>query len=166
MTRLAAAVAVFALALGFAGAQDKQPKDPPKDEKKDAKESPKDAPKDAKELEGTYKILSAERDGRPGDKATLDAITVTIKGDEFTLASGPTEKPVEKSSKIKVTPDAKLSTIDFTPQDGTERGKVFPGIYKLDKGELLVAMSEKGERPKEFKSADGVVLLRLKKAEK
>lgn len=162
MTRFAAALTLFVLALGSVAAQDKQPKDPPKDEKKDAKE----APKDAKELEGTYKIVSAERDGRPSEKATLDTITVTIKGDEFTLASGPTEKPVEKSSKIKVTPDAKLSTIDFTPQDGTERGKVFPGIYKLEKGELTVAMSEKGERPKEFKSGDGVVLLRLKKAEK
>lgn len=171
MTRFAAALALFALAFGSVVAQDKKPTDPPKDEKKDekkdAKEAPKDDKKDAKELEGTYKILSAERDGRQGEKATIDAITVTIKGDEFALVTGPVEKPTaEKMSKIKVTPDAKLSTIDFTPQDGTERGKVFPGIYKLEKGELLVAMSEKGERPKEFKSGDGVVLLRLKKAEK
>jgi uncharacterized protein (TIGR03067 family) len=92
---------------------------------------------------------------------------VTIKGDEFTLTTGSVEKPTDsKLSKIKATPDAKLSTIDFTPQDGTERGKLFPGIYKLEKGELTVAMSEKGERPKEFKSAEGVVLLRLKKVEK
>jgi len=166
MTRLAAALAVFALALGLAGAQDKQPKDPPKDAK-DTKEVPKDAPKDAKELEGTYKIALAERDGKPAEKATTDAVTVTIKGDEFALVTGPADKPTDqKVSKIKATPDAKLSTIDFTPQDGTERGKLFPGIYKLEKGELTVAMSEKGERPKEFKSGDGVVLLRLKKVEK
>ena len=161
MTRCAAALAVFALALGLAAAQDKQPKDPPKDAK-DAKDA-KEPAKDAKELEGTYKIVLAERDGKPAEKATTDAVTVTIKGDEFALVTGPTD---QKTSKIKVTPDAKLSTIDFTPQDGTERGKLFPGIYKLEKGELTVAMSEKGERPKEFKSGDGVVLLRLKKVEK
>jgi uncharacterized protein (TIGR03067 family) len=163
MTRIAAMFAVLVLALGLARAQDKQPKDPPKD-----KEAPKEAAKEsAKELDGTYKIVLAERDGRPAEKATLDAITVTIKGDEFTLTTGPADKATDsKLSKIKATPDAKLSTIDFTPQDGTERGKLFPGIYKLEKGELTVAMSEKGERPKEFKSAEGVVLLRLKKVEK
>ena len=65
MTRFAAALALFALAFGSVVAQDKKPADPPKDEKKDekkdAKEAPKDDKKDAKELEGTYKILSAER---------------------------------------------------------------------------------------------------------
>ena len=118
--------------------------------------------KDAKELEGTYKITSAETDGRLTEKANIDAVTITIKGDEFVL----TKADDKKVAKIKATPDAKLSTIDFTPQDGLEKGKTFPGIYKLEKGELTVAYSEKGERPKEFKSDNGVVLLRLKKVEK
>lgn len=157
MTRSAAALAALMMAFGLSLAQDKpKDKDP-----KDVKET-----KDVKELDGTYKLVVAERDGKPAEKATLDVLTVTIKGDEFTLSSGPADKPDTKVAKIKPTPDAKLSTIDFTPQDGTEKGKVFPGIYKLDKGELTVVMSEKGERPKEFKSGDGLVLLRLKKVEK
>ena len=119
--------------------------------------------KETKELEGTYKISSAELDGKFAEKATIDTVTVTIKGNEFVLSSSPDDKKV---SKIKVTPDAKLSTIDFTPQDGELKGKTIPGIYKLEKGELTVAMNEKGDRPKEFKSDNGVMLLRLKKVEK
>jgi uncharacterized protein (TIGR03067 family) len=145
MTRFAAVFALLAVSLaGLSRADEKDPKD-------------------AKELEGTYKITSAERDGKLTEKANIDAVTITIKGDEFVLTSGSDEKKV---AKIKVTPDAKLSIIDFTPQGGELKGKTVPGIYKLEKGELIVAMNEQGERPKEFKSDNGVILLRLKKVEK
>ncbi|MBM3981253.1 MAG: TIGR03067 domain-containing protein [Planctomycetes bacterium] len=116
-----------------------------------------------KELEGTYKLMSAEQDGKFAEKDTIATVTVTIKGDEFVLSAAPDDK---KLSKIKVTPDTKLANIDFSPQDGLEKGKTFPGIYKLEKGELTIAFSEKGDRPKEFKSDNGVMILKLKKAEK
>ena len=147
MRRTAAALALLLTVLWLAGAR--------------ADEKEKD--KDAKELEGTYKLAHAELDGKLAEKATIETVTITIKGDEFVLSSSPDDKKV---SKIKVNPDAKLSTIDFTPQDGLEKGKTFPGIYKLEKGELTIAFSEKGDRPKEFKSDNGVMLLRLKKTEK
>lgn len=116
-----------------------------------------------KELEGTYKLAYAERDGKAAEKDLIDAITVTIKGDEFVLSSGPDDRKV---SKIKVTPDPKLSRIELTPTDGESKGKTFPGIYKLEKGELTLAFSEGGARPKEFKSDNEAILLRLKKVEK
>ncbi len=50
--------------------------------------------------------------------------------------------------------------------DGEAKGKTFPGIYKLEKGELTLVFTEKGDRPKEFKSDDEVMLLKLKKVEK
>lgn len=149
MTRFAAALAVLALALGGLARAD---------------EKEKDKDKDAKELEGSYKILSAERDGKLAEKAITDLITVTFKNDEFVVTSGDDKKV----SKFKATPDPKLATIDFAPQTGEDKGKSIPGIYKLEKGELLIAMNEKekAERPKEFKSDNGVILLRLKKVEK
>lgn len=119
--------------------------------------------KGLKELEGTYKLLHAEKDSKVIEKTVMDAATITIKGDEFVLSFSADDK---KTAKIKVTPDAKLSTIDFTPQDGAEKGKTFPGIYKIEKGEVTFAFSEKGDRPKEFKSENDGVLLRLKKVEK
>ncbi|MCS6866143.1 MAG: TIGR03067 domain-containing protein [Gemmataceae bacterium] len=119
--------------------------------------------KGLKELEGTYKLIHAERDGKVAEKALLETVTIVIHGDEFTLSFSPDDKKV---AKIKVTPDDKLSTIDVTPQDGPEKGKTFPGIYKIEGGILTLAFSEKGERPKEFKSDNEVTVLQLKKAEK
>jgi uncharacterized protein (TIGR03067 family) len=116
-----------------------------------------------KELEGTYKLISAERDGKSAEKAAIDTITVTIKGDEFVMAFSADDKKV---AKIKATSAPKLSTLELTPQDGPEKGKTFPGIYKFEKGELILAFSEKGDRPKEFKSDNEAILLKLKKVEK
>ena len=121
-----------------------------------------DAAKALKELEGTYKLTAAERDGTAAEKALTDAVTVTIKGDEFVLTAG-SEKKV---AKLKVKPDAKLSTIDLSPADGEAKGKTFPGVYKLEGGELTLAFSEKGDRPTAFTSSNDAILLRLKKADK
>jgi len=142
MTRCAAAFALLAVSLaGLARADEKG----------------------LKELEGTYKVISIEREGKFAEKAVTETMTVQIKGDEFVVSFSADEKKV---AKIKVTPDPKLSNIDLTPQEGPEKGKTFPGIYKLEKGELTLVYSEKGDRPKEFKSDNGAILLRLKKVEK
>jgi uncharacterized protein (TIGR03067 family) len=119
--------------------------------------------KGLKELEGTYKMTLAEKAGKAAPKELTDAGTVTISGDEFVITFGPDDKKV---AKIKVTPDAKPAAIDLMPTDGEAKGKTFPGIYKLEKGELTLVFTEKGDRPKEFKSDDEVMLLKLKKVEK
>jgi uncharacterized protein (TIGR03067 family) len=117
-----------------------------------------------KVLDGTYKLISAERDGKLAPQGVIDAMTVEFKGDEFVVSTGPDDKKV---AKVKVTADAKPPTIDFLPADGEYKGKTLPGIFKLDKGELTIAYTEKGgDRPKEFKSENDTVLLKLKKVEK
>lgn len=142
MTRFAPALAVLALALvGTAAADDKAA---------------------LKELEGTYKFVSAEKGGNALPKEVTDNATVTIKGDELTINFDGDKKV----AKIKVGADAKPATIDFSPSDGAEKGKTFPGVYKLEKGELTLAFTEKGDRPKAFKSDENVVVLTLKKSEK
>lgn len=116
-----------------------------------------------KELEGTYKVLSIERDGKAAEKALVETFTVTFKGDEFVMGFGAEDKKV---AKIKATADPKLSLIELAPIDGEAKGKTFPGIYKLEKGELTLAFSETADRPKEFKSEAETTLIRLKKVEK
>jgi uncharacterized protein (TIGR03067 family) len=120
--------------------------------------------KAANELEGTYKLVSAEKDGKLAEKGLIETVAVQFKGDEFIVSTSPDDKKV---AKVKVTPDPKLSTIDFVPADGELKGKTLPGVYKkLENGELAIAYSEKGDRPKEFKSDPDVVVLRLKKVQK
>lgn len=140
MIRVAVALFVFAGALGLARADEKA----------------------LKELEGTYKLALAERDGKSADKELTDKAVVTIKGDVFELAMGDDKKV----AKLKVGGDLKQLTVDLSPTDGPEKGKTFAGIYKVEKGEVTLAFSEKGDRPKEFKSDNEAVLLKLKRVEK
>jgi len=70
MTRVAVVLLVFASALGLARADEKA----------------------LKELEGTYKLALAERDGKVADKELTDKALVTIKGDVFELAMGDDKK--------------------------------------------------------------------------
>ena len=143
MTRFALAAAALALALvGTAAADEKTA---------------------LKELEGTYKVVSAEKGGTAAPAELTDTGKVIIKGDELTITFGSDDK---KAAKIKVGGDAKLKTIDLSPSDGAEKGKTFPGIYKLEKGELTLAFTEKADRPKDFKSDADVIVLTLKKGEK
>ncbi len=142
MTRFAVALVLMSGAVvGLARADDKAPKD----------------------LDGTYKLIFAEKDGKLAPQGLIETVTVQFRGDEFIVSTSPDDKKV---AKIKLTPDAKLSNIDFVPADGEFKGKTLPGIYKVEKGELTIAYSEKGDRPKEFKSENETVLLRLKKVEK
>lgn len=162
MLRFVLAGAVLATALaGVVFAQEK------KDEKNEKGEKGvKDLTLDKglKELEGAYRIVSAERVGKVAAKETIDPVRITIKGDEFTLNLGGDEK----KARIKVDATKTPHTIDISPADGPERGKTFPGIVKVEKGEVTLAYVEKdkAERPKDFKAEGEVVVLKLKKDEK
>ncbi|MBY0458269.1 MAG: TIGR03067 domain-containing protein [Gemmataceae bacterium] len=149
MTRAPAALAALVLAAAAASADEKAM---------------------LKSLEGTYKITTAEKGGKSAPKELTDTATIVFKGDEFVIAFGEDKKV----AKIKVGGDDKLATIDLMPQDGAEKGKMFPGVYKLDKGDLTLVFTEKekADRPKflpsdkDFKADDDTIVLKLKKSDK
>ncbi len=115
-----------------------------------------------KELEGTYTVSALEKGGKPAPKEIMESIKVSIKGENFVLMIGTDEK----KAKIKVDASKTPNTIDISPSDGPEKGMTFPGIYKVEKGELTIVFHEKGtDRPKEFKSEGEGMLMKLKKAE-
>jgi uncharacterized protein (TIGR03067 family) len=118
--------------------------------------------KDLKELEGTYSVTSLEKAGGPASKELTQKMKLMIKGDNLSILVGDEEK------KAKITADASKqpNNLDISPIEGPEKGKTFLGIYKTEKGELTIAFSEKGARPKEFKTEGEVMLLKLKKDEK
>ncbi len=113
-----------------------------------------------KELEGTYTVISLEKGGKAAPKEISDGLTINIKGDTFTInVMGEAKKATIKADASK-TPN----TIDISPSDGPEKGKSFPGIYKLEKGELTIVFTEKGgDRPKELTSEGDSMMLKLKK---
>ncbi len=120
--------------------------------------------KDLKELEGTYSVTAIEGSGVPAgkDKELAQKMKIVFKGDNLSIVID----SEEKKAKIKADASVQPHTIDITPSDGDEKGKTFLAIYKTEKGELTIAYTPKGERPKEFKSEGDVILLKLKKDEK
>lgn len=115
-----------------------------------------------KQLEGSYQAVSVNRDGKDAPADLVDAMKAKIAADEFTISIKDRSFP----AKIKVDPKAKPAAIDIAPSDGPEKGHTFPGIYKVEDGQLVIAFTEKGDRPTEFKGTDGVLLIRLKRVEK
>jgi uncharacterized protein (TIGR03067 family) len=113
-------------------------------------------------LDGTYKAVTLTREGKDEPAAVVDTVTLKIAGDEFTFSAKGKTFP----AKIKVDPKAKPAAIDISPSDGPEKGHTFPGIYKVENGELWLAFTERGDRPTEFKGTGGTLLVRLKREAK
>ncbi len=118
--------------------------------------------KELKELEGSYTVVSMEKGGMPAPKDLTQKVKVVFKGDSLVINIGGDEK----KAKIKADSAKQPHTIDISPLDGEEKGKTFPGIYKIEKGDLTLAFTEKTDRPKDFKSEGETILLKLKKDEK
>jgi uncharacterized protein (TIGR03067 family) len=138
MTRYAVAGALLALGLGGALLADE---------------------KALKELEGTYRAVALIREGKDAPAEFTRGVTLRIAADEMTF----TVKEKSFPAKIAVDPGKKPATIDIAPTDGPEKGRTFPGIYKVEKGELVLAFTEKGDRPTEFTGEGDVLLVRLRR---
>jgi uncharacterized protein (TIGR03067 family) len=105
---------------------------------------------DAKdEVEGKWKIVSVERDGKAVEMWT-DGLR-TMKDGKYELKPK-TGDAVTGGYKI-VDAKAKPKTIDFTPDGGQFKGKTLLGIYAVDGDTLKICFAEPGkDRPTEFTS--------------
>lgn len=114
---------------------------------------------DLKILEGVYKVEAISKGTVEAPEDVRNGVTVTFKGDEMKLSL----PKATLTAKIKVDGSKPVKTIDISPAEGPEKGKTFPGIYKIEDGLLTVAFNEKGDRPAEFKAEGDITLLKLKK---
>lgn len=113
-----------------------------------------------KELAGKYQGVGLVKHGAD-DPATAKEMTAAVAGDTLTI----TVKGKSHKATVAVDPTKKPAHIDISPADGPEKGKTFPGIYKVEKGVLHLLFAERGDRPAEFKGGDQAVYLKLKKAD-
>ncbi len=116
-----------------------------------------------KELEGTYTVVSLEKAGKTAAKSLTDTMKFTIKGDDLLIAFEKDGEKQEKKAKLKADNSKAPFTIDLRPIDGDAKGKVFAGIYKLEKGEVTLLFVESADRPKEFKAEGDAMLVKMKK---
>ena len=106
-----------------------------------------------KRLQGTWRMVSVEVDGKKIPEEDLKQMAVVFRGDAYTVKQGDTE--VEKGTQ-KVDPTKKPKTIDAHILEGPDKGKDQLGIYELNGDALKVCFAAPGqERPKEFASKPG-----------
>jgi uncharacterized protein (TIGR03067 family) len=123
---------------------------------------------EARLLEGSWKLVSLESDGRKATAQELEAMKGggwTFKGSELSFEDA--NAPGKASFKVDASKNPK--EIDLTALDGPQKGKTGEGIYKLEDGKLSVCLRDlaaaaKG-RPKEFatQADSGLGLIVLKR---
>lgn len=126
------------------------------------KEEPKN--EDAKKIEGDWTFTAFEQAGNQFAGGALSAMKWNVKGDKYTY--GDVDAGGEEGT-IKLDATKKPGHVDLTITEGMDKGKSQPGIYKIEKDEIVFCLARPGgtERPTEFKSTaeNGFILVKLKK---
>jgi uncharacterized protein (TIGR03067 family) len=117
-----------------------------------------DAPrKEGETLEGTWTVVSVQRDPRERGPDEGKGLKVHVKGERVTFTLPGKEQPCPVGSwVIKTDPSRKPAAVDIR-EENAKGGDAVLGIYEL-KGDTLVvcwAPLEKRERPTEFASRPG-----------
>lgn len=104
------------------------------------------------ELEGTWELVSMERDGKEL-KLLMDARTI-ITGDRFVFKVGDV---VDSSGTMKLNPTRKPKAVDIIYNEGRTKGKTYKGIYEIngDMAKVCRPRSPDADRPIEFKTKPG-----------
>jgi uncharacterized protein (TIGR03067 family) len=105
------------------------------------------------ELAGEWSMISGTLDGQPLDKNLVGSGRRVVEASEMTVLFGP-----QVYSKAKFTVDRSKSpmAIDYYNTQGSNAGKMQPGIYELNGKTLRLCFAAPGrERPGDFASTPG-----------
>lgn len=121
--------------------------------------------KETDRLQGTWSVVSAERDGKPSND--VKGHHLTFAGDKFTIKSQDGTLLFEGTYQLD--PSKKPGTINFLHIGGALKGKTWKGIYSLE-GDLLKecdnAPNLDKDRPTTFsaKAGSGHIAIVFKRA--
>ena len=119
-----------------------------------AAQEPRDkaAKEELAKLEGTWRLVSGEIDGRKVPRGDIKDVSMVIRGDRVTIAEG---KQISQA-EIRVNPAAKPKQIDTKYLSGPEKGFTALGIYELDGNTLRICHTSKAKpkRPEKLETAE------------
>jgi len=120
--------------------------------------------KDLKKIQGTWKFVSQEMEGKPRPPEELAKLTITFSGDKWSVREA---GKVVQGGTHKFDPSKKPAHVDAVVTEGEDKGSKMLGIYELKGDTLRVCFDPQGkERPTGFTSKAGqfaAVLEREKK---
>jgi len=113
---------------------------------------------DLKMMEGTWKAVMEEADGKPAGEAEKGApFKLVVKDGKFTVYFD--DKKLTAGA-IKLDAAKKPKEIDAEQGEGPFKGMVQKGLYEFKGTEMRVIFAEPGkDRPTTFKTREGEVLL-------
>jgi uncharacterized protein (TIGR03067 family) len=116
--------------------------------------SGKDAGEDVlMKIQGTWKFVSQEMDGKPRPKEELAKQTITFAGDKWTVHR---DGKVIQAGTHKFDAGKKPAQVDAVVTEGEDKGSTMLGIYELKGDTIKVCFDPKGkERPTDFTSKTG-----------
>jgi len=111
-----------------------------------------DAKKELDKFTGTWKAVSATRDGKEMSKEEVEKVKLVVKGDSYTLTVG--DETIEGTHKLD--PSKSPKTIDALRTKGPDKDKPLLGIYELTDDTYKACFAPVGkDRPTEFTSKAG-----------
>jgi uncharacterized protein (TIGR03067 family) len=117
------------------------------DEKKD------DAKDELKKFDGTWVLVSSEKDGEKAPEEALKKVMPKAVSKDGTVTFFSDGKE-QGQATFTVDPTKKPKTMDATMTTGPDKGKKSLGIYEMEGDTLKICYNEK-ERPKEFSAKKG-----------
>ena len=112
----------------------------------------KDAKDELKLLEGAWKVVGVEADGKKAPPEALEGLSWSFRGAE--LSCNDLGNKLEDKATAKLDPSRSPKRIDIVGLTGTGKGKTVAGIYKIDNGQLIVCIRDteqpKKGRPEKF----------------
>ncbi len=132
-----------------------------------AADAQEDAKKDLKKMQGTWLLVSGERDGKKFTEEEIKQSKLIIKGNTYSIPKR--EVGTSQEGTFKIDPSKTPKETDSTTGSGPDKGIVWLGIYELEDDTHKVCLAPPGkDRPKEFsaKSGSGHILQVWKRAKK
>jgi uncharacterized protein (TIGR03067 family) len=112
---------------------------------------------EARKWQGTWKAVSFEHDGKQTPPEKLKPIQLTVKGHEYHFQNG----DFSERGTYQFDPAANPKALDIVVGEGSDKGKVYLVIYKVEGDRLTICLqADNKHRPKEFtgKAGSGCVL--------